>query len=234
VSGLAATIAYEVARELADEAQAAYDAHEGGPPDDRVPGTDVLVSDQLGQETLDADAARDTARAAWIAAVLDDDEEAEWALGGESWVGGGDGERVTATRADAESRLEDASREGWGAVDETMWVRNHARLIDPATDEPIDDGEISVTVQVDPEEPACADEHEHDWRSPHPVLGGCESNPGVWGHGGGVIIREVCAHCGAYRVTDTWAQDPGTGEQGLTSVAYEDADDDSLAWVASR
>jgi len=30
--------------------------------------------------------------------------------------------------------------------------------------------------------------------------------------------------------TDTWAQDH-TGHQGLTSVAYEDADDESIAWA---
>ena len=46
-----------------------------------------------------------------------------------------------------------------------------------------------------------------------------------------MIVREVCAHCGAYRTTDTWAQDQTTGQQGLTSVAYEDADDESIAWA---
>ena len=90
------------------------------------------------------------------------------------------------------------------------------------------------TVKLDAEEPDCEDGEEHDWRSPYSVLGGFKENPGVWGHGGGVIIREVCAHCGQYRITDSWAQRPDTGEQGLESVEYEDADDASLAYVERR
>jgi hypothetical protein len=54
------------------------------------------------------------------------------------------------------------------------------------------------------------------------------------GHGGGVIIREVCAHCGKYRVTDTWAQRMDTGAQGLEAVEYREADDASLAWIERR
>lgn len=87
------------------------------------------------------------------------------------------------------------------------------------------------TVNLDPPEPECAGD-EHEWRSPLSVVGGIESNPGVWAHGGGVLIREVCRHCGRYRETDTWAQCPTTGAQGLRSVTYKDADGDSLAWVA--
>lgn len=71
----------------------------------------------------------------------------------------------------------------------------------------------------------------HVWASPYAVLGGLRENPGVVGHGGGVIIREVCARCGCYRETDTWAQDPATGRQGLTAVSFRIADDDSIAWV---
>lgn len=91
-----------------------------------------------------------------------------------------------------------------------------------------------VTVTIEPIEPECAGEHDHDWRSPYSVLGGIKENPGVWGHGGGVILREVCAHCGRYRITDTWAQRKDTGEQGLESVKYEDADEASLAWALER
>lgn len=87
------------------------------------------------------------------------------------------------------------------------------------------------TIAWEAEEPECADANEHDWRSPHRLLGGLEENPGVWAHGGGVIIRECCARCGRYRVTDTWAQRPDTGEEGLSETRYEDADDASLAWV---
>lgn len=92
----------------------------------------------------------------------------------------------------------------------------------------------SDTVTLQPEEPNCEDGQEHDWRSPYSVLGGLKENPGVWGHGGGVIIKTVCANCGRYRITDTWAQRPDTGEQGLDSTSYEDADEVSLAWIERR
>ena len=75
-------------------------------------------------------------------------------------------------------------------------------------------------VEFNPPEPKCAEGHDHDWQSPHEIVGGLEENPGVSGHGGGVITHEVCAHCGLHRWTDTWATDPSDGEQGLTSVEY--------------
>ncbi|MBX3203225.1 MAG: hypothetical protein KF850_33135 [Labilithrix sp.] len=79
----------------------------------------------------------------------------------------------------------------------------------------------SVSIELQPEAPACVDGDEHDWQAPHELLGGLEENPGVWGHGGGVIVHEVCMRCGCGQTTDTWAQDPTTGRQGLTSVRYE-------------
>jgi hypothetical protein len=90
------------------------------------------------------------------------------------------------------------------------------------------------TVTLEPEEPECAEGEEHDWRSPYSVLGGLKENPGVWGHGGGAIIKEVCRLCGWYRTTDTWAQRPDTGEQGLTEVSYAEPDEDSLAYVERK
>jgi hypothetical protein len=86
-------------------------------------------------------------------------------------------------------------------------------------------------IAIHPKSPPC-EGASHKWESPHSVLGGLRENPGVWGNGGGVIIRECCAHCGAFRETDTWATDPATGEQGLTSVAYADPTEESLRWVA--
>jgi hypothetical protein len=78
-------------------------------------------------------------------------------------------------------------------------------------------GEWEVRVEaIDIELP-----HDHDWQSPHALVGGLKENPGVRGHGGGVVIHEVCVHCGTLRVTDTWAQNPSTGEEGLESVRYE-------------
>jgi hypothetical protein len=143
---------------------------------------------------------------------------------------------------DAESGAEAAQEYvddgSWGDSAETSWVnvttwRPVLLLLDGETEWARADEE-SHTITLEAEEPDCADGEEHDWRSPHSVLGGLEDDPGVQGHGGGVIITEVCAHCGIYRVTDTWAQDMSTGEQGLTSVEYRDADDDSLEWVEAR
>lgn len=76
-------------------------------------------------------------------------------------------------------------------------------------------------ISVDPDEPECDDSTEHDWCSPHEIVGGIEENPGVWCHGGGIVAHEVCMRCGCGRTTDTWAQDMSDGTQGLTSVSYE-------------
>lgn len=93
--------------------------------------------------------------------------------------------------------------------------------------------EDSHTITREPDEPGCSADA-HDWRTPHAVVGGAKENPGCRGHGGGVIQTEVCAHCGAYMVTDTWAQDPQTGEQGLRSIEYRPADEASEAWLERR
>jgi len=95
----------------------------------------------------------------------------------------------------------------------TIWVGVSVRCEE--TDE-----HDSDSVRCDPPEPRCT-ESEHDWASPHAIVGGLRENPGVWGHGGGVVVHEVCVHCGCKRTTDTWAQDPTNGRQGLESVSYE-------------
>lgn len=100
----------------------------------------------------------------------------------------------------------------------TFWVDVHVWEEDEDGEETEDHGWRTVT--VDPPEPECIDEYGHDWRAPHVLVGGLRENPGVWGHGGGVIVHEVCVLCGAGRETDTWAQRRDTGEQGLTSITY--------------
>jgi len=115
---------------------------------------------------------------------------------------------------------------GWGEITETTWVTVYVWTEDG--DDP-DDRE-GYTIEIDPAEPGCTGD-DHDWQSPHEIVGGIAENPGVWGHGGGCRIHEVCRHCGAHRHTDTWAQRPDTGEQGLTSVRYEPPDHESLAWA---
>ena len=110
--------------------------------------------------------------------------------------------------------------------DGTIWV-------DALATDMISGESVSETVTLEPEAPDCADGHDHDWQSPHEVVGGDRANPGVYGHGGGVVITEVCRHCGCYRVQDTWAQRRDTGERGLESTTYREADDRSLTWVDS-
>lgn len=79
----------------------------------------------------------------------------------------------------------------------------------------------TITITVEAEEPDCLDDvTAHDWRSPYAIVGGIKENPGVWGHGGGVIIDEVCMICGTGKTTDTWAQNHH-GRQGLRRVSYQ-------------
>jgi hypothetical protein len=91
----------------------------------------------------------------------------------------------------------------------------------------------SHTIKIPPTEPDCC-AGSHDWASPLSVVGGIKENPGVYGNGGGVVITEVCRHCGRYQITDTWAQNPENGEQGLTSVEFRDSDESSEAWLTRR
>jgi hypothetical protein len=116
--------------------------------------------------------------------------------------------------------------------DESNYDRSHTGWIDVGAQDLVSGDSEYDTMTIEPTEPECEEDHSHDWQTPYSVLGGCRENPGVWGHGGGVIIKEVCRHCAAYKVTDTWAQRPDNGEQGLLAVSYEDPDDRSRAWVA--
>lgn len=123
----------------------------------------------------------------------------------------------------------------WGDIESTIWVsvHTHKKGWDLAGDEiRFDSGRF--TIQLDPHEPSCVDGETHDWHSPLALLGGLKENPGVYGHGGGVICTQVCAHCGTYVTSDSWAQNPETGEQGLHSVSYRNVDKDSREWVEKR
>lgn len=105
----------------------------------------------------------------------------------------------------------------WGDSDSTQWISVWVSGGD------LDEGDSErITITIEPNEPDCTGERDgHEWTAPWDVVGGLKESPGVYGHGGGVTIREVCMHCGCGRLTDTWAQDPSTGEQGLTSVSYD-------------
>jgi hypothetical protein len=130
------------------------------------------------------------------------------------------------SHADAVAQAKDWMADGdYDMTDGTVWV--HGYLVDLELEVPAgyDDGEWRrqqaerIDVSLDPPEPECT-ETEHDWQAPLEIVGGIKESPGVWGHGGGVVIHDVCLNCGCERVKDTWAQDPETGRQGLHSVAY--------------
>lgn len=190
----AALLAAELA--LAD-AQQAYDEDE---TDGEASGTTARLEA--------AEAAVDAARAALAAS----DEPRTFRI---HWLdGSGVREEITASSmAEAVAMAQDRAEIGDWGNDKTVWVR--AQVID------VDGSTTTVNTTVHPDEPECVEGEEHDWCSDHEIVGGIEENPGVWGHGGGVIITEACRRCGCARVTDTWATDPCTGEQGLTSVSYE-------------
>jgi hypothetical protein len=115
--------------------------------------------------------------------------------------GSGQIEVIAETAADAAQQYVDGT--DWGATTKTTWVNVY--ITDPA--EPDEHPEMHK-VAIDPAEPGCH-EPEHEYRQ-----------TGVSGHGGGVRIHEVCPHCGTRRITDTWAQDPQDGFQGLDAVEY--------------
>lgn len=69
----------------------------------------------------------------------------------------------------------------------------------------------------------------HDWHADISVVGGISENPGVWGHGGGVIMHEHCARCGVRRTIDTWADDGRGGHMERT--VYRAPDYNSLAYA---
>lgn len=178
--------------------------------------------EQATAEDADAaEAAVDVARQAW----LDSDEIREWEYRGESLDGGRD-RGFWHAPSEAEAELRAWAESGtYEQVDRIFIVSDWARQIDPVTDEAICDGQVSSSVTIQPEEPDCT-EPDHDWQSPVELVG-----HGPRANGGGVIYEEVCAHCGVYRVTDTWAQDCLTGQQGLREVSYRPADETSSAWI---
>jgi len=111
---------------------------------------------------------------------------------------------------------------------ETYWITA------TATNEDDEDDTAERSIAIDPEEPECADGCDHDWQQPIELVGGCQENPGWFGHGGGSKGYFVCANCGAKKTEDGWAQRPDTGEQGLTSIRYDEADEITLEWARKQ
>ena len=134
--------------------------------------------------------------------------------------------RAARGRAAAQEYVDEGD---WGESLRTRWVEVWVR----AEDED-EDHATSYTIAIEPDEPDCLDGPGHDWAQPHALVGGCKENPGVRGHGGGITDTYACLACGMGRTYDSWAQNPGTGEQGLSATEYTpdqyDVDeDDELA-----
>lgn len=152
-------------------------------------------------------------------ALMDSDEPREYTLND----GHGGEDTCFCSPSEIEEEWRDWMSNGeWGDDSETTWVSGWA------TDE--FDRTHHYTYTIEPTEPECT-EGDHKWRTPYSVVGGLKENPGVYGHGGGARGTEVCCHCGLYRIWDSWAQDPATGKQGLSSTEYREADDASLDYV---
>ena len=140
-------------------------------------------------------------------------------------------EYLTGTLEEANERAVEAGGEGdWDTSEGPVYVD----VVIEEEGEEEWEWRDSITVTIPVPEPDCEEGEEHDWVSPHELVGGIVENPGVWGHGGGVLILEVCCRCGTYRETDTWAQRRDTGEQGLTEITYREADEASGTWVDER
>lgn len=100
------------------------------------------------------------------------------------------------------------------------------------TDETTDSQTICVEVGEVESEPVCAVSDEHDWCQPHAVVGGLESNPGVWSGGGTALdLRSVCSCCGMYRDVHYAGSQRNPGEDAETTT-YLPADEISLRWIS--
>jgi hypothetical protein len=154
---------------------------------------------------------------------------AEWtAMDGVSdWPAGAD------YQADEDDLAADIDPDAWRSDDdtETEWIDVRWWLPVVRWDGVVDTVDYDRTFAIDPEVPG---DCEHEWCSPHSVVGGCEENPGVWGSGAGVEITEICRYCGMYRITETHAQSRHDGQYRGVRVSYRQADEDSLAWIGDE
>lgn len=132
------------------------------------------------------------------------------------WAGDGAGADLYFPDAKDEGESADAYVDGgdWGRRMETQWesvkVWRTASVSQGGFVVEIIFDQREARVEIPPVEPECLDGGVHDWEE------GRE-----YAHGGGVFWVDVCKVCGLSRTTDTWSQDPETGQQGLRSVSYE-------------
>lgn len=138
----------------------------------------------------------------------------------------------------AEQYVEDGDYgDSGGIVEVSYWKRAICMYKDEDGEEDIDDDVKidyeTIDVEIQTPEPPCCQEEGHNWESPHELLGGLEENPGVWGHGAGVIENTVCSNCGMQRCIDTAATDPSTGRE-FTEYSYKEPNEKTLAWAMRK
>lgn len=82
--------------------------------------------------------------------------------------------------------------------------------------------------------PECEIGGECQWRSPYEVVGGCDSNPGVWSTGGtGISTLEVCGFCGRYKRSHHYGSQWNPGDP-VERVELEERDEQSEQWLIER
>lgn len=135
-------------------------------------------------------------------------------------------------RSEAEDIASDWIKDGdWGGGKYRVCVA--LQEVDELQEDIGDHWAIDVEVGDDPEPPECREDHEHEWVSPVEVVGGIESNPGVWSCGGTTLVfKQVCRHCGAYRKETSYGSQRNPGQ--CDTVEYLEPDEASLAYVESN
>lgn len=125
---------------------------------------------------------------------------------------------------------------GWGNDDDSFaivvytWMRNYVG--DEYVDE--EDRESHLVV-VHPDEPECpaTTDGKHRWGSPHELVGGIESNPGLWaGNGCSIVSVDVCLCCGLGRRSGSASQGVET-EHDHDWIRYDAADAVSIKQLAN-
>lgn len=117
---------------------------------------------------------------------------------------------------EASSRKAAAERyieaESWGDRSATVRVDIHVAPIDK------DSAARWIAIFLEPIEPRCKDAEPHVWRELQMIV-----------HDKGVYAREACLRCGVYRVTETGTGIQKSDKRLLKSIAYEEANAESLA-----
>lgn len=91
---------------------------------------------------------------------------------------------------------------------------------------------VDVECGDDPEAPECEDGEEHDWCSPHEVVGGMTENPGVFSKSGTTIVFvTVCSKCGCKKVETNYGSQ--RNPQQCDQIEYDTEDESALDWAKS-